>query len=340
MSLEMIKNDRNKMLNFLKGIGCIGVVFIHVAFPGLAGEVISGLAQFAVPVFLMVAGYYAFGCSESVIKRRLFKILKIFVFAYLCFFAYRAVFQLKNGTIVEWLATNFSYKTIIKYVVFCTIDFAIPLWYLIAMIETYLFWFFVVKYRKENQILKMILVLFVLQVLSITICETNGFPWFYKTNFVTRALPWFLFGYWIHSKGEIIIKKRNDSILGLAALAGAVIVLVPIVQKTTVKFSCVGIVFFAIALFLLAVKHPKKTISKVVEYIGDRLSLNIYIFHSILAGVIDITFKKMLKIDIAGGMWYQWLKPILTLGAAIFLAFLIEKMNGFKINQIKHKKLL
>ena len=39
---------------------------------------ISKLAQFAVPVFFMIAGYYAFGCPIETIRRRLFKIIKIF----------------------------------------------------------------------------------------------------------------------------------------------------------------------------------------------------------------------------------------------------------------------
>ena len=44
-------NQRNYFLNFLKGIGCIGVVFIHIRFQGEFGRAIHKLAQFAVPVF-------------------------------------------------------------------------------------------------------------------------------------------------------------------------------------------------------------------------------------------------------------------------------------------------
>ncbi len=54
MSLHTLpkKAMRNRALNFLKGIGCIAVVLIHVKFPGTLGGILTNLAQFAVPVFL------------------------------------------------------------------------------------------------------------------------------------------------------------------------------------------------------------------------------------------------------------------------------------------------
>ena len=73
----------NVKLNLVKGFACIGVVFIHVTFPGLAGEIISSASSYAVPIFFMIAGYYAFGKDEKTIKRRLVKIIKIFIFAYI-----------------------------------------------------------------------------------------------------------------------------------------------------------------------------------------------------------------------------------------------------------------
>ena len=60
--------DRNQCLNFLKGLGSTGVVFIHITFPGLTGEIISKMAQFAVPVFFMITGYYALGCIYQFVQ--------------------------------------------------------------------------------------------------------------------------------------------------------------------------------------------------------------------------------------------------------------------------------
>ena len=53
-------SSRNNMLNFLKGIACIGVIFIHVPFPTVIGKLISLVCAYAVPVFYLIAGYYSF----------------------------------------------------------------------------------------------------------------------------------------------------------------------------------------------------------------------------------------------------------------------------------------
>ncbi len=64
---------RNRCLNLLKGIACIGVVLINVQFPGMTGLVAEKVSRFAVPLFLMIAGFYAYGCDEYIVKKTLAK---------------------------------------------------------------------------------------------------------------------------------------------------------------------------------------------------------------------------------------------------------------------------
>lgn len=91
---------------------------------------------------------------------------------------------------------------------------------------------------------------------------------------------------------------------------------------------------YSISLFIIAIKHPGKTLFKPIEYIGDKLSLNIYIFHLLIAGSIGFAFKFILKINIEG-ILFLWFKPIITLVSTIFFAFIIEKINQI----IKNKKI-
>lgn len=85
-SVQSAKINRSSMFDFIKGLACMGMVFIHVTFPGTAGMAIKTAALFAVPVFLMIAGFYSLGATEEKILFRLKKILLIFCFAYLLFF--------------------------------------------------------------------------------------------------------------------------------------------------------------------------------------------------------------------------------------------------------------
>ena len=64
------QKETNVKLDLLKGCACIGVVFIHVSFPGTFGQIVNYISTFAVPVFYMIAGYFAWGKGTDTVKRR------------------------------------------------------------------------------------------------------------------------------------------------------------------------------------------------------------------------------------------------------------------------------
>ena len=65
--------EKSDVLNLFKGLACISVVFVHVHFPGITGIV------------------------ESVIKRRFFKILKIFIWSYAVFLVLHILFKIQQA---------------------------------------------------------------------------------------------------------------------------------------------------------------------------------------------------------------------------------------------------
>lgn len=302
------------------------MVFIHVDFPGLFGEIIQSISCYAVPIFYMTAGYYAFGVGTDVVKRRLIKIIKIFLCAYALFFAYRAAgAAVLDHEIGAWFSENFNWMTPIKYICFCTIDFAIPLWYLIAMIETYIAWYFIVKNGKEQPALKLLPVLFALQILWTSYCDTMQMEWFWKTNFITRAMPWFLLGHYTHSNDAEKVRNMASPKLILLAAAGCVIALVPTVFRLPVDFSVVGYIPYALGLFTLALKDSGSSVCRSMEYIGDKLSLNIYILHPLVESVVRILCGKILDIDIEGSV-YLWCRPMIVLISTVFAAWVVYLM--------------
>lgn len=329
-NMDYSKSNRNVMLNLLKGFACIGVVLIHITFPGKVGDLIKYASAYAVPIFFLIAGYFAFGKNVDTIKRRLIKIIKIFIFAYLIFFLFNVLVQLKNHNLDVWLRDNYKITSLAKYVIFCTIGFAIPLWYLIAQIETYIFWIITLKFKKENIVIKLIPVIFVLQVLLTAFCETMEYEWFWKINFVTRSLSWFALGYYIHSlPKEKIDRISNKKIIG-TAIVGLVIAVLPIIIDSKLKFSVVGYIPYATSIFLLAIKNGEKSLCKPLEYIGDKLSLWIYIFHVPTSSVVHMFVHKLLGIDTEIGL-YPWIHPVITVCAVIVIAyvfnFMLEKLK-------------
>lgn len=327
-------NNRNNMLSFFKGIGCMGVVFIHVTFPGCFGQVISKLFQFAVPIFFMISGYYALGRTVDTIKYRMKKICKILFYGIVLFAIYNILSCLKNGNLLEWLMAHCTFLTLIKCVVFCYIDFATPLWYLIALIQTYLLWLIVIRKKKEETIMKMLPMLFVFQFLQVIICETNNYEWFLKINFLTRALPWFLTGYFVCSIEKNGLKYKDWVIL-IAVLFGIVITLMPMLLKTKIDFSCIGLFFYSTALFLYGVKHPKLSLAGGIRFVGDRLSVYVYVLHVIIANLIRIGLNLFL-IDVSGEI-ILFIFPVITLIFTLIISAILYSLRNDYIEKIKMK---
>ena len=209
----------NNVLNLLKGLACVGVVFIHVNFPGVVGVIVERLSRFAVPVFFMISGFYSFKRDEFTIKKRLYKILKIFLFGSVLYFFQIFFSNFSRGVHNEFLIDFFSVKTLLNAVIFC--DFLAPvLWYLIAMAEFYVVWLYIVKHKKESEALYAIPFLFFLAIVLNTICDSLKISWIYHTNFITEAAPYFLFGLFIHKNKRNIEKIPFPPILSLCLLGG------------------------------------------------------------------------------------------------------------------------
>ena len=321
---ELKKTDKNVKLNLLKGFACIGVVFAHITFPGLFGQIVTCAAECTIHIFFMIAGYYAYGKKEDVIKRRLIKIVKIFLYAFILFFLFRLAFSIKNHEGIQWLSESFNWKTPLMYICFCTIDFAVPLWYLIAMIETYIVWLFVVKSQKEQLVLKITPILFLLQILLTSYCETMQLVWFWKINFLTRAMPWFMLGYYLNSEKAQRARAIKTSTLTVMAIIGCTIAEIPTVFDLSLKFSVIGYIPYAFGLFCLALKNPSKSICHPIEFIGDKLSLNIYIFHVLMDGVISFVFSTILHVNTDSDL-FLWSRPIIVLTATILASYVVYK---------------
>ncbi len=321
----MVDVKHNRMIDFFKGIACVGVVFMHILFPGMFGRILKVLCAWAVPVFFMIAGFYAYGQNKEVIFRRLIKIIKIFCVSYLLYFTHSFLSALKNNEVFIWITNNYNIKTPIEYIIFCKIDFAIPLWYLIAMIETYVVWYFVVKNKKESVIINFIPYLFFLQILLTSYCETKDLAWMWKINFVTRALPWFLVGYYIHTISKERLLEIKNSILVLGIFSGTLIVIIPTLFDTYFKFTCIGYIPYAISIFLFAVKYPTKRMSVLIEFIGAKLSLYIYVLHSLVGPVMNTFFKHLFNINIESNL-YLWVRPFIVLFVTLILSLLIKML--------------
>ena len=66
----MQERNRNWRFDFLKGISCVFVVFLHCRFPGVIGNLIIYAFRFPVPIFFMITGYYSYEKDRTWIFKR------------------------------------------------------------------------------------------------------------------------------------------------------------------------------------------------------------------------------------------------------------------------------
>ena len=70
MGTAVSKREYNYCLDFIKGIACICVVFMHCEFPGVLGTAIQCVSRFCVPFFFMVSGYYCYDAKKNTTEEK------------------------------------------------------------------------------------------------------------------------------------------------------------------------------------------------------------------------------------------------------------------------------
>ena len=148
----------------------------------------------------------------------------------------------------------------------------------------------------------------------------------YKINFLTGAMPYFLFGYYLRSKENFFRSLRYSFVL-LVIVVGGLASLIPLLCDFPIKISCIGNIIYSLAIFTLAIKVPDKSYCKPLEYVGDKLSLNVYIFHMLVSSVLYIVCSRyLLNIDLHVGL-LSWIHPILVVVLTMAWAQFLEKVK-------------
>ena len=75
---------------------------------------------------------------------------------------------------------------------------------------------------------------------------------------------------------------------------------------------------------MLGVNNPSVSLNKHIEYIGDKLSLNVYIFHVLIGGAIGIVWNHI-QTTACEDKVFAWMLPIITVVIAVLWAYLLEK---------------
>lgn len=319
-------------LNTLKGFACIGVILMHCCFPGAIGKVLFYLFKFAVPTFFFISGFFLYHPMRDVVeeksKKQIIKIAKLllatillYTFSDLCY----SYIHCHDFSITNWIKENFGLELLPKKIIFGYF-FNGPSWFLHALLFAYITIFFINKHNSGVSLLSKIApFLIIIHITGWTILKKINSPWsidYLFANFLLYALPCLMIGFLISKYKEQLCQKMTDRFLWSIAIFGCLLQFLEYYLFKQSLYIYYGSILYSVALFILSLKHPTVRINPAINYIGQHLSMPVYVLHF---GVIFYVFPSTETFSL-----YSWLKPII-----VILFSLIVSDIWFRIHKIK-----
>lgn len=316
---------RNWRFDCLKAISCLSVVFLHVRFPGLVGDLIIYAFRFPVPLFFMISGYYGYGRSDSWMMKKAVQTLKILIFSELAY----AVWVLLTGRMGETWELFCSHP--IQILLYGCL-FNRTLWYLNAALWSYLALVLLRKcsiYRWANIPIAVLLTLQVVGRYYIqNHCDIEEYI-YYFCSAALMGLPLMLVGAKL-AEHEAQIQRRFNAwkSFGVIVLGGVVMVAEYVLSGQYMDFHYSTLVI-SVGMFLFAMTHQgaQNPVFGLLAYIGQKLSLWIYLLHIWVSSVLNLISK---SIGFEENTLWLWALPIVTVLITCCLAQAVALVKNRK----------
>ena len=312
----------NYCLDFIKGIACILVVFMHCEFPGILGTAVQAVSRFCVPLFFMVSGYFCYFVStespeiSSKMIKKIKHVGKITLFACLAYIAFdivqyfifdRSVFTFSKGSLLNLIFFNKPFIVASQY------------WFLFALLYDYILFAIVLKYR----IVKPIYVIaFCMIAVYITLAQGAHLlgihiPNCYYKNFGVEGLCFFVMGNWIHYS-QSKLKFTPGWVLAIAFVCTVLCLLERYVMG---RDFGVNILTFpqVFCLFLYAVNNPDRH-AGIIQTIGKRYSMFVYIIHPIVWHSMEYVYDGC---SLSQNKLALYLMPLIVVSLALLVSHII-----------------
>lgn len=315
----------NYCLDFMKGIACIFVVWMHCEFPGKTGVIVQAISRFCVPFFFMVSGYYSGNMSGTVmavgnrvvINKKVKHILKITLWASLFYLVWAIVRNLiwhdKNlsislGQVVTWIVFNKP------FIIGGHIGFLFALLYDYILVSL-----FDGKRVHDKQFLFGAVSLVLLFVLGQGVHLAGVYiPNHIYRNWFVEGFAFFMLGRWVNEyKDKVHI---SNTVLVFVVVLSSFLCLVE--RKIMGRDFGVNICTLpqVFALFLYSVKNPDRY-AGVVQRIGRDCSMLVYVLHIFVWEVIAKLYNAM---GIQEHLLFQYLLPIFVVVVSILIALVFN----------------
>ena len=150
-------------------------------------------------------------------------------------------------------------------------------------------------------------------------------------------MPWVLLGNFIARYREKIIALFSGRLCLILALASVLLCVAErIIYTHYMNLGSVGRTVFTspyvFFVFVFAIKNPELYLLRPMAFIGRKLSLFIYIMHSMISQILGTLFSHFAA-GFHESLAYQWISPIIFALVTIMAGFIFIKVCGFVKNR-------
>ena len=326
--IQANKNGRNYSLDFLKFISSFFIVCIHFEFPGKAGDFIIALARFAVPVFFMISGYYAYDDDRERIINKIWRIARMYFSVVVLYFCFNIAVKLFAGQYREavwYVSTYLRIRYIVPFVFFNESNTAMHLWFLGALIYSYVIQLITVKFNVKDGITYVLsgVLLLIHLVAGFLFCVYGTqLPAFLLKNYVLRN---FLFmGFPLFSVGRLIRKNEELLLMKIKGIHIAIMIVSGIAEAFVIcgvyreRDLYLGAVLLAFSFFVTALKTKD-------SFYGDRAvtlfktNSCVYLIHVMIGEILSVTMLEKIRM-------FLYLKPFIIFAIALVISLYINAL--------------
>ena len=321
------EQNRNMSLDVLKLIASYVVVFIHFKFSGLTGDIVVALARFAVPVFFMVSGYFAYSNSTEKLISKMKNIIKIYFWGaviYICFYGILALYDVGIKGAMWYCILYFNPVLIVKFIVFNVPRSSDHLWFLVALIYVYGLHYFVVKWKIKDCVYLWIgVVLLAIHLLLGVGLSSMGIviPPCVIRNFLFMGYPFYCIGMLIRKNEDLVHKKITHK-------RAMILILIGVIETVISYFICgenelyIGSVLVAVALLIISLKTKDIQINKKIIKLSQT-STGIYLIHI----MVGYSLERIVTADMP---MVKNVFPVLVCIISTFVVLLNERIKETK----------
>lgn len=195
------------------------------------------------------------------------------------------------------------------------------MWFLWALFWAYIVFIGINRFDLWN-ISHRVLPLFMATMVILSILR-KYYGWdFHSTGNLSCSVTYMIIGHWLAANSGKVKDIVNYKLVFIMLL-GFNISLGYFLQPMY-DFSQVGIIVASVAMFTLAINNKELVLSKWLEIVGYKYSLNVYVFHVLVYHIL-MKLEKMSGVN--ESMFILATQPILVVLSTLVLAFMICEVN-------------